>query len=177
MYGECGVEIDEITAKLIAYGMISDTMNFNSPTCTQIDRNLAKRLSEKYNLDFNQMATELFENTASIRGKEFKEILYNDVKEYMLSGNHIAVSQVFTYDLSIVDEMKQDFLAYMEEENKNHQYDLFLMVITNVEGKGSKFIYVGKLSHFVRNVVKEFANEGFVSRKKQIVPRLAQELA
>lgn len=177
MYGEYGVEIDEMTAKLIAYGMISDTMNFNSPTCTAVDRNLAKRLSEKYGIDFDAMASELFENTATIKGKEFKEILYNDVKEYMLSGNHIAVSQVFTYDLSIVDEMKQDFLAYMEEQNKVHDYDLFLMVITNVEGKGSKFIYVGKLSHFVRNVVKEFANEGFVSRKKQIVPRLAQELA
>lgn len=51
------------------------------------------------------------------------------------------------------------------------------MVITNVEGRGSRFLYVGKLSHFVRDVVEEFKDQGFVSRKKQIVPRLAQELA
>ena len=177
MYAEYGVKMPEIIAKLIAYGMISDTMNFNSPTCTTIDRNLAKRLSSEYDIDFDAMAKELFENTATIRGKEFKNILYNDVKEYMLSGYHIAVSQVFTFDLSIVDEIKEDFLKYMDEQNTIHEYDLMLMVITNVEGRGSRFLYVGKLSHFVRDVVEEFKDQGFVSRKKQIVPRLAQELA
>ena len=177
MYAEYGVKMPEIIAKLIAYGMISDTMNFNSPTCTTIDRNLANRLSSEYDIDFDAMAKELFENTATIRGKEFKNILYNDVKEYMLSGYHIAVSQVFTFDLSIVDEIKEDFLKYMDEQNKIHEYDLMLMVITNVEGRGSRFLYVGKLSHFVRDVVEEFKDQGFVSRKKQIVPRLAQELA
>ena len=177
MYAEYGVKMPEIIAKLIAYGMISDTMNFNSPTCTTIDRNLAKRLSSEFDIDFDAMAKELFENTATIRGKEFKNILYNDVKEYMLSGYHIAVSQVFTFDLSIVDEIKEDFLKYMDEQNTIHEYDLMLMVITNVEGRGSRFLYVGKLSHFVRDVVEEFKDQGFVSRKKQIVPRLAQELA
>ena len=53
--------------------MISDTMNFNSPTCTSIDHTLAKRLSSEYDLDFDAMAKELFENTATIRGKEFKK--------------------------------------------------------------------------------------------------------
>ena len=177
MYAEYGVKMPEIIAKLIAYGMISDTMNFNSPTCTTIDRNLAKRLSSEFDIDFDAMAKELFENTATIRGKEFKNILYNDVKEYMLSGYHIAVSQDFTFDLSIVDEIKEDFLKYMDEQNTIHEYDLMLMVITNVEGRGSRFLYVGKLSHFVRDVVEEFKDQGFVSRKKQIVPRLAQELA
>ena len=76
-----------------------------------------------------------------------------------------------------VDEIKEDFLKYMDEQNTIHEYDLMLMVITNVEGRGSRFLYVGKLSHFVRDVVEEFKDQGFVSRKKQIVPRLAQELA
>ena len=183
MYAEYGVKMPEIIAKLIAYGMISDTMNFNSPTCTTIDRNLAKRLSSEFDIDFDAMAKELFENTATIRGRCQRCAvgnnmgLYNDVKEYMLSGYHIAVSQVFTFDLSIVDEIKEDFLKYMDEQNTIHEYDLMLMVITNVEGRGSRFLYVGKLSHFVRDVVEEFKDQGFVSRKKQIVPRLAQELA
>lgn len=118
MYAEYGVKMPEIIAKLIAYGMISDTMNFTPPTCTTIDRNLAKRLSSEFDIDFDAMAKELFENTATIRGKEFKNILYNDVKEYMLSGYHIAVSQVFTFDLSIVDEIKEDFLKYMDEQTR-----------------------------------------------------------
>ncbi len=56
MYSEYGVKMPETIAKLIAYGMISDTMNFNSPTCTSIDHTLAKRLSSEYDLDFDAMA-------------------------------------------------------------------------------------------------------------------------
>ncbi len=53
--------------------MISDTMNFKFPTCTTIDRNLAKRLSSEYGIDFDAMAKELFENTATIRWKRIQE--------------------------------------------------------------------------------------------------------
>ena len=65
----------------------------------------------------------------------------------------------------------------MEQENKVRHLDLLLMVFTNVEGKGSRFLYVGKLAHQVEEVVQSFTENGYVSRKKQIVPRLAQELA
>lgn len=177
MYQEAGIEMDKLTAQLIAYGIISDTMNFHSPTCTETDRILAKKISEKFNLDFQTMAVELFRNTASIQGKEFKNILYRDVKEYTLNGYHIAISQVFVYDLSDVDKIEKDFVQYMEAENKFNKRDLVLMCFTNVEGKGSRFLYVGHLSHMVSRVIDEFENKGFVSRKKQIVPRLAQELS
>lgn len=176
MYRENDIKMPDTIAKLIAYGVISDTMNFNSPTCTDIDLAMKKRLAKKYDLDFDAMASELFENTATIRGKDFKDILYNDTKEYALSGNKISVSQVFTHDLSVVDEIKDEFLEYMEEENKIHGYDLMLMVFTNVEGKGSRFLHVGKMSSTVAPSVDQFVDMGFVSRKKQIVPALAQAL-
>lgn len=177
MYQEAGIEMSENVAKLITYGMISDTMNFNSPTCTEIDRTLADKISTKYNLDIQAMSVELFKNTATIKGREFERILYNDIKEYMLSGYHIAVSQVFIFDLDVVDSIKDAFLEYMEEENKRQKFDLFVMTFTNVEGKGSRFLYVGKISNMVKHVIESFSSGCFVSRKKQIVPRLAQELA
>lgn len=176
MYREYGVEMSETAAKLIAYGMISDTMNFHSPTCTEVDRMMAKSLEEKFGFSCQEMATELFENTATIRGKSFDKILYRDNKEYILNGKHIAVAQVFIFDLSVVDEIKEEFEKYLTEENKAHDFDLYLMTFTNVEGKGSRFIYVGKLAPMLESVIKEFEDKGFVSRKKQIVPGLASEL-
>lgn len=176
MYRENDVKMSETVARLIAYGVISDTLNFHSPTCTDIDLAMKKRLEKKYNLDLDAMAEELFENTATIKGKEFKDLLYNDTKEYALSGNKISVSQVFTYDLSVVDEIEEDFIQYMEQENVRTSYDLMLMVFTNIEGNGSRFLHVGKLSGTVSSAVDQFADKGFVSRKKQIVPALAQAL-
>ena len=68
-----------------------------------------------------------------------------------------------------------DFIKYMEEQNKIRKYDLFMMVFTNVEGKGSRFLYVGKLSNMVKNAVDSFGDLNYVSRKKQIIPALARE--
>jgi len=75
-----------------------------------------------------------------------------------------------------VDEIKEDFEKYLTEENKAHNFDLYLMTFTNVEGKGSRFIYVGSLAPMLTSVIHEFEEKGFVSRKKQIVPGLASEL-
>lgn len=179
MYREAGIQMSKQVAMLIAYGVISDTMNFHSPTCTDVDIQMKERLEKEFDLDLDAMANELFENTATIRGKEFREILYNDTKEYQLSGYRVRISQVFTYNLDDVDEIKKDFLKYMEKENKarkDRKYDLMMMVFTNVEGQGSRFLYVGKLSQTVSDSVSRFVDQGFVSRKKQIVPSLAQVL-
>ncbi len=176
MYDEAGIKMPEHVAKLVSYAMISDTMNFNSPTCTPIDRMVAKRIEEEYHLNLNEMAQDLFKNTATIKGKEFDSILNNDTKEYILNGHRVAVSQVFIFDFDVVDEIKDDFVKYMAKQNKGRHNDLHLMVFTNVEGKGSRFLYTGKLSSMLSGAIQEFERLGYVSRKKQIVPGLAKEL-
>ena len=176
MYDEYRIKMSEKVAKLVAYAMISDTMNFNSPTCTQIDRMIAKRIAEEYDLDLEEMAKDLFENTATIKGKEFDSILNNDSKEYILNGYHVCVSQVFIFDFDVVDEIRDDFIRYMDKQNKTKHMDLYLMVFTNVEGKGSRFLYTGRLSGQLGPTISEFEKAGFVSRKKQIVPGLSKEL-
>lgn len=177
MFQEANIEMSKTTAQLICYGMISDTMNFNSPTCTPVDKMLAKQLEEKFGLDTESMASELFENTATIKGKEFNDILYNDCKEYTLNGKRIAISQVFIFDLDVVDSIENDFREFMEKENKSRPFDLRLMVFTNVQGKGSRFIAAGNLANFFASTIEDFKKQGAVSRKKQIVPRLSTELA
>lgn len=176
MYDEYRIKMSEKVAKLVAYAMISDTMNFNSPTCTPIDKMIAKRIAEDYDLDLDAMAKDLFENTATIKGKEFDSILNNDSKEYILNGYHVCVSQVFIFDFAVVDEIRDEFIRFMEEQNKVKHMDLYLMVFTNVEGKGSRFLYTGKLSGLLAPTISEFEKQGFVSRKKQIVPGLSKEL-
>lgn len=80
MYQEYGIRMSDDVAKLIGYAMISDTMNFKSPTCTQVDKLLAARLETDYNLDLNAMAEDLYKNTATLYGKDYKDILFNDSK-------------------------------------------------------------------------------------------------
>lgn len=176
MYQENNIQIPEKIAKLILYAMISDTMNFHSPTCTNTDRIMAKKLADQYHLDTDAMAKELFENTATIRDKEFSEILFNDCKEFTFGEIKAAVSQVFVFDYKDAEKIKDSFIQFMEEEIKKTHYSLWVMVFTNVEGKGSKFFAVGSLADKMKPALDMFEENGFVSRKKQIVPGIAAAL-
>lgn len=176
MYQEYGIKMSEKVARLVLYAMISDTMNFKSPTCTPTDRFMASRIEEEYGLNVEEMAQDLFAHTATIEGKEFHEILYNDCKEFNLSGVRVAVSQVFVFNNRDVKKIRDDFQKYMDEEAKSSRVDLWVMAFTNVEGKGSKFMTAGPLSRQVADAVAGFEEKGYVSRKKQIVPGLSAAL-
>lgn len=180
MYKEEGIEVPKNIAGVLCCGIISDTMNFNSPTCTAADRSIAKELADKNNFDLTALAKEMFVKTATLEGKDNKHLLYTDFKEYELDGYHIAIGQTNIFDLSSIDDISADFQNFLEEENERFKYDLLMMVFSNVEGKGSKFLFTGKLTSIIassfRNTEEDNFMVGFVSRKKQIIPKIASLL-
>lgn len=176
MYQEYGIPMDEKIAQLVLYAMISDTMNFKSPTCTPTDRFTASRIEQEYGLNASKMAEDLFRHTATIEDKEFKEILYQDCKEFDLSGIKAAISQVFVFDYKEVRKIAEDFERYMNEQAAAKGFDLWVIAFTNVEGSGSKFLAAGSMASAIRGALDEFEEKGVVSRKKQIVPGLSAAL-
>lgn len=176
MWQEYGLKMPENIAKLVIYAMISDTMNFNSPTCTPVDRMLAERIATEYGFDINAMAEELFANTASIKGKTVQQLTDTDSKEFNIGGHKVAISQTFVFNYDDIPAIRDELLDYMRQEAKSRRLDLFLMTFTNVEGRGSRFLAAGPEAARMRPVLDRFEDQGFVSRKKQIVPGLAREL-
>lgn len=182
MYKEHGVKPTKTIASLLCCAIISDTMNFNSPTTTSVDKEIAGELAIIAELDLEQLSIEMFEAVATLRGLSFSEILYNDFKEYSMEGFRIAIGQINILDIKELEIIRREFVSYMDKINAINKYDLLVMTFTNVEGKGSNFIYMGKLAWVVEEIFdgkKEnevlFAKD-IVSRKKQIIPRLAAAL-
>lgn len=175
MYQEYGIRMDDKIAKLVAYAMISDTMNFHSPTCTPIDKMMAKHIEQEYSLDLQSMASELFENTATIKDKSYDQLLNNDSKEFNISNKKVTISQVFVFSFDDLDEIREDLQKYMEKEARARRQDLLLLTFTNVEGQSSRFMAAGPAAGRIRPALDTFEQQGFVSRKKQIVPGLARE--
>ncbi|MEF9892823.1 MAG: putative manganese-dependent inorganic diphosphatase [Anaerorhabdus sp.] len=182
MYKENGIKPTKKIAGLLCCAIISDTMNFNSPTATAVDRDIATDLAAIAEIDLDKLSIEMFEAVATLRGLSFSEILYNDFKEYSMEGFRIAIGQINILDIKELEIIRREFVSYMEKINAINKYDLLVMTFTNVEGKGSNFIYMGKLSWVIEEMFdscKEndvlFAKD-IVSRKKQIIPRLAAAL-
>lgn len=167
-------------ASLLMAAIVSDTMNFNSPTTTETDKQLAQELAQIADLNVNEFALEMFAAAATIKNRTYSEILYNDFKEYIIEGCHIGIGQVNIMDVNELEEIHDEFKNYMEEINNINKYDLLLMAFTNVVEQGSYFMVSGKLKYIVDEAFGRDGHSsfvaGFVSRKKQIIPTLADAL-
>lgn len=177
LYNENGVVPPSEIAGALCCAIISDTMNFHSPTCTDTDRSVAKGFADTYGYNLDDLAMEMFKTSATIEGKSDRDILYNDFKVYEIAGKQIAIGQAYIYDMSTISKIEEPFYRFLLQENEVSKYDLLMMAFSHVEGSGSTFIYVGNLSNSIHTSFLDDAENNFikdcVSRKKQIIPRIA----
>ncbi|MBQ9986795.1 MAG: putative manganese-dependent inorganic diphosphatase [Erysipelotrichales bacterium] len=180
IYKENGIVPSKKIASLLLAAIVSDTMNFNSPTTTPIDKVLGKELAEIAGLNIDEFAVEMFSAAATIKNRTCSEILYNDFKEFAIEGYRVGVGQVNIMNPDELDEIREEFKEYMEQINSVNKYDLLLMTFTNVILQGSYFMASGKLADIPNEAFGEGAltnfMPGYVSRKKQIIPSLAEAL-
>lgn len=179
MYEENKVELTPNMAGLLLGAMISDTLNFNSPTTTSVDLEVAKKLAEIANVDSEEFAIELFSVGANLKNRSMNEIIEHDIKEYTLSNLRFRLGQVNIYNLDELKEIKPKLIQAMEKYCEDEKLDMLLMIFTSIEKNGSIMYLAGKEKWIVEeaypSVLKDddIFIEHVVSRKKQIIPRIS----
>lgn len=182
MYKDAKVRPPKDIAGLMLSGIISDTLIFHSPTSTILDERAAFELAKIAKVDINKFAKEMFESAASIKGKTTEEIIYSDFKAFNISNRKIGVSQMMVIDYQKVLKEKDKYIETLEKISKEHDYDIMAFVITDVLNSNSYLLYNSKAktifeSIFEANPIYEgYELKGIVSRKKQIIPLLMEEL-
>lgn len=177
MYREYNIEIPFDIAGALISGILSDTLLFKSPTTTSLDRKAVKELNKIVNLDVNKFAMDMFKYGTSLEGQSIEDIFYKDFKEFQLESFKTGVSQVFTLDIDDVFNRKELFLDFIGNVHKRMNYDITLLLVTDILKEGSYILYESKHINLVPsafNVKNEqgvFANN-IVSRKKQVIPKL-----
>ena len=94
MYEEYGVKITPTIAGLLCSAIISDTLLFRSPTCTQVDEKAAKKLAKLADIDLEKMAGEMFKAGSSLAGKTAEEICFQDFKQFTVNDVVFGVGQI-----------------------------------------------------------------------------------
>ncbi|NLW14707.1 MAG: putative manganese-dependent inorganic diphosphatase [Erysipelothrix sp.] len=179
IYREYNVEIPKDIAALLLAALISDTLNFKSPTTTTQDHEIGAFLSEVSGLEAEKFAKDIFEVTSSLTKKSYKEIITQDIKKFTISGQHVMVSQVVVYEFSEVRKLVDDFHKGMNEYVKEQYLDLLVVVFTSVSDNGSIILGAGKLKDAVSEAFPNNVGDKYsvfsdvVSRKNQIIPRLS----
>ena len=176
MYQEQGVLPSEKMAGMMAAAILSDTVMFKSPTCTQRDKNTATRLARIANVSLEELGREIFSVTGENRSAE--ELLFADYKEFHIAGHDLAVAQIICVDSQAMLERKEEFLGLMEKSAKEKGFSMMILMLTDVLKEGTQIIYLGSDEVITQAFnVNPKGNTVFLpqvmSRKKQVIPMLS----
>lgn len=182
MYKERKVEIPKEIAGLMLSGIISDTLILMSPTTTDMDRNAVKELAQIAKVDYSSYGMQMFKAGSSLEGMSKTDILYNDFKKFTINNKKLGIGQIFTMD---VDDIKKDideFVKMLDEVCENEDYTAITLFITDIINNGSYLIHntnskeLVEKAYNLKDATQMTYLPGFVSRKKQMLPNLLNEL-
>ena len=169
---------DEIRAAMLSC-ILSDTLEFRSPTTTDHDREVAEKLAAELGISIPDYAAELFAAKSDVSSFSDAELLRMDSKEYEVGGTKFRVSVLETTSPQAILARKDGLVAAMREvcaEDGADQVLLFVVDILNEEATllvPNDFIKaVAEKSFGVSVEGDTVVLPGIVSRKKQIIPNL-----
>ncbi len=182
LYKENGVEIKKEIAGLMLSAIISDSLLFKSPTCTEQDIAAAHELAEIANVDAEKYGLNMLKAGADLSDKTIDQLTSLDAKEFEMGNYKVVVAQVNAVDTNDVLSRQKEIEESLTKQISDRQLDLFLFVVTDILTNDSVGLALGKMTHAVETAFNSKLDnntvllKGVVSRKKQIVPVLTDTL-
>ena len=159
--------------------ILSDTLEFRSPTTTDHDRKVAEALAADLGVSIADFAAAMFEAKSDVSAFSDAELLRMDSKEYNVAGKELRVSVLETTAPKVVLDRKDSLMASMEGVAKEDGADQVLLFVVDIIREEATLLVPNDL-------VKQLAEASFgckvsgdtvvlpgvMSRKKQIIPAL-----
>ena len=180
LYQQFGVEIPKQIAGLLLSAIISDTVLFKSPTCTQADKDAVEYLAKIAGVDYKEYGMAMLNAGADIGVMTAAQLVKNDSKEFEIGSYHMLVAQLSVMDTDQVMAMKDEILAEMAKVCENEGYAMSLVMITDIIKEGTFLLFSGEPKNLIGEAFKQDASKsvmylpGVMSRKKQIIPPLSE---
>ncbi|MFB6465964.1 manganese-dependent inorganic pyrophosphatase [Cytobacillus sp. Hz8] len=182
LYKEHGIGIPKKVAGLMLSAIISDSLLFKSPTCTEEDIAAARELAEIAEVDAESYGLEMLKAGADLSDKSVEQLISLDAKEFQMGSQKVEIAQVNAVDIQDVLSRKSEVEAALNKIIDSKNLDLFLFVITDILNNDSTAIALGRSADAVEEAYQVQLKDhtailkGVVSRKKQIVPVLTDIL-
>lgn len=185
MYNENNVQIDSVTAGLLCSAIISDTLLFRSPTCTQIDELAALALAGMAGINIDHYAAEMFAAGSNLRGKSDEEIFYQDFKRFSAGKVSFGVAQISSLNADELADLRERMQVYLREAHAEHKVDMLFFMLTNILTESTELLCEGNGAENLIRAAFHLDTEddaaptgsrielpGVVSRKKQLIPAI-----
>lgn len=183
LYFARGVAPTGPMAGIMLASILSDTVLFRSPTATEKDRVMSRRLSLLAGVDETAFGEEMLRIKAmDIERKGAARLVRDDLKTFELDGLRVGVAQVETMDAGLFADRKADIMAEMRTLRETAGLAQVILMITDVRAKASELWFVGERPDLFERAFGRLQRDavhlpGCMSRKKQVIPRLEIAIA
>jgi len=159
--------------------ILSDTLEFRSPTTTAHDRAIAEKLAKDLSVSIPSYAAEMFAAKSDVSAFSDAELLRMDSKEYEVAGKHFRVSVLETTAPQIVLDRKDSLMKSMPAVAREDKADQVLLFVVDILREEATLLVPNDLvktiaeKSFGATVTSDtVVLPGIMSRKKQIIPNL-----
>ncbi len=159
--------------------ILSDTLEFRSPTTTQEDKAVAHALAEDLGVNIGELAADMFAAKSDVSAFSDAELIRMDSKEYEVDGTKFRVSVLETTAPEIPLNRKDSLMETMKTVQTEDGVDQVLLFVVDILKEEATLLVPNDLVKSVAE--KSFGASvsgdtvvlpGIMSRKKQIIPNL-----
>jgi manganese-dependent inorganic pyrophosphatase len=178
MFKEAGIAIPKNIAGGMLAAILSDTVNFKSPTCTDADKAAVNDLKVVAGVsNTEELFMEMLKAKSAVAGVSAKDLLFRDYKDFDMKGSKVGVGQLELATLDQVADVRGDLMKAMQAVKADGRHTVLLM-LTDVVKEGTDLVV---LSDDPALIEKAFNGKlegnsmwipGMMSRKKQTIPNL-----
>lgn len=183
MFMEKGIEISADNAKLLLAGILSDTWNFTGPTTTDEDKEVAKKINDIVKINLSDFSEKMFTAKSSLEGISADNIISLDYKNFEMGTKKVGVGVWETMKPEKVNERKDEILKALVAKKQAEKNDYIFFFVVDIMRQSSYLYIIGEAerklaekSFKIQSGDEVIFLKDIVSRKKQIVPVLTEEL-
>jgi manganese-dependent inorganic pyrophosphatase len=178
MYKTNNVELPKNIAGGMLCAILSDTVNFKSPTCTEEDKAAVAELLKITGVaDQDALFMEMLKAKSSVKGIPAKDLIFRDYKDFDMNGRKVGIGQIELATLDQVADIREDLFNAVKEVKAEGRHSVLFM-LTDVVKEGTDLMVVSDEPAIIEGAFngkiegQSMWVDGMMSRKKQTVPPL-----
>lgn len=178
LYKQNGVKPSKEVAGMMLSAIISDTVLFRSPTCTEEDKKAVKELAEIAGVDYEKYGMDMLKAGADISDYPAEKLAHNDTKEFEAGSKTFSCGQISVMDVDPINAKKADIMKALEATKAEKNYEASYLMVTNILTEDTFLWFTKGAEEAAEKAFGKKAEDGMVylpkvmSRKKQVAPFL-----
>ena len=186
MYKEAHVEVKPEIAGILCAAILSDTLIYKSPTCTETDIQCGNELAHIAGIRQDEFAREMFKAGSDFERKTGEELLRRDFKKFTIEGQSVGIAQVNAMMKEEIEVAEGKAKEALDKFMLSEKLDMVFFMVTLIPSESSRVIWAGEFADevlragFQTDVPADGSGlflRGIVSRKQQFLPAIVEGIS